>query len=187
VTILGEFFLGMVRTGILALALTVVITSAGAFAQQDGKQWSQLKQNELLAVGAEAPDWTLNDPSGKPHKLSDFRGSVVVLDFWATWCGPCAQLMPKMQKLQDKYAERGVRVFGVNAWERADPVSFVTQKRLTYTNLLNGEQIAASYGVINLPVVYIVGVDGKIIHRHEGLEDKNLGKIIEKHLKENGK
>jgi thiol-disulfide isomerase/thioredoxin len=177
----------MVRTGILALALCVVFTSAGAFSQQEGKQAGQLQKNELLAVGTDAPDWTLNDPSGKPHKLSDYRGSVVILDFWATWCGPCAQLMPKMQKLQDKYAEKGVRVFGVNAWERADPVSIMMQKRLTYSILLNGERIASSYGVINLPVVYVVGVDGKIIHRHEGLEDKNLGKIIEKHLKENGK
>ena len=177
----------MTKTGLLALALCMFAASASVFAQQTGEQAGKLERNELLAVGSVAPDWTLSEPSGKSHTLSEYRGSVVVLDFWATWCGPCAQLMPRMQKLQEKYAERGVRVFGVNAWERADPSTAMSEKRLTYTLLLNGERIARSYGVINLPVVYIVGVDGKIIFRHEGVEDKNLGKTIEKHLKEHGK
>jgi thiol-disulfide isomerase/thioredoxin len=142
------------------------------------------EDNKLLAVGDLAPDWKLADATGRTHSLSDYRGRVVVLDFWATWCGPCAALMPRMQKLHDKLLDKGAIVFGVNAWERNDPVAYMKKKRLTYGLLLKGEEIAPAYGIINLPVVYVIGVDGKIIYRHEGIDDKDLGKLIEKHLPE---
>ena len=138
--------------------------------------------NKLLAVGTPAPDWKLTDAAGKTHSLSDYRGRVVVLDFWATWCGPCEALMPRMQKLQDKLGDKGAVVFGVNSWETNDAVAYMKKKRLSYGLLLKGEEIAPPYGVINLPVVYVVGTDGKIIYRHEGIDDKDLGKLIEKHL-----
>ncbi len=148
---------------------------SGAFRSED---------NKLLAVGSLAPDWKLSDAVGATRSLSDYRGQVVVLDFWATWCGPCAALMPRMQKLHDKFRDRGAVVFCVNAWETGDAAALMKQKRFTYGLLLKGEEIAPAYGIINLPVVYVIGTDGKIIYRHEGIDDKDLGKLIEKHLKE---
>lgn len=146
-----------------------------------------LKENKLLSVGTHAPDWTLADSLGTRHALKDYRGRVVVLDLWATWCKPCEKLMPRMQKLHERYSSRGVVVFGVNAWEKADAAAFVREKRVTYGQLLNGEAIAADYGVINLPVVYVVGADGTVIYRREGIGDEDdLTKAIEKHLKERG-
>jgi peroxiredoxin len=142
------------------------------------------ESNKLLAVGQFAPDWKLADAEGKTHSLSDYRGRVVVLDFWATWCGPCAELMPRMQKLHEKLQDKGAVVFGVNAWETNDPVAVMKKKRFTYSLLLRGEEIAPAYGIINLPVVYVIGVDGKIIYRHEGIDDRDLSKLIEKHLRE---
>jgi thiol-disulfide isomerase/thioredoxin len=142
--------------------------------------------NKLLALGQLAPDWKLSDAGGVTHSLSDYRGQVVVLDFWATWCGPCAALMPRMQKLQDKFRDRGVVVFGINAWETGDAPALMKQKHFTYGILLKGEEIAPAYGIINLPVVYVVGTDGRIVYRHEGIDDKDLGKLIEKYLKERG-
>jgi peroxiredoxin len=144
----------------------------------------QPEDNKLLAVGDLAPDWKLVDAEGVTHSLSGYRGQIVVLDFWATWCAPCAALMPRMQKLHDKFKDRGAVVFGVNAWEKNDAAALMKKRRFTYGLLLKGEEIAPAYGIINLPVVYIVGADGRIIYRHEGIDDMDWGKLIEKHLKE---
>jgi peroxiredoxin len=140
---------------------------------------------KLLKVGETAPDWQLTSAEGQAHSLSSYRGRVVVMDFWATWCLPCATVMPRMQKLQEKFANKGVVVFGINSWENGDPRAFMTKQGYSYGLLLNGERIAESYKVTTLPVVYIVGLDGKIIYCHEGEDHKDLSAVIEKHLKAN--
>jgi thiol-disulfide isomerase/thioredoxin len=143
-------------------------------------------KRKLLAAGEIAPDWKLNDANGKTHTLSEYRGKVIVMDFWATWCEPCKEIMPRMQKLYEKYQDKEVVVFGVNSWEQRDPVAFMQEKRFVYSLLLKGEEIAESYRVTTLPSVYVVGVDGRIIYSYEGVDHKNLGELIERHLKEKG-
>lgn len=138
----------------------------------------------LLAVGTAAPDWQLMGAGGNAHSLSSYRGKVVVMDFWATWCVPCTAVMPRMQKLHQKFADKGVVVFGINSWENSDAVAFMKEKRYSYELLLNGEKIADAYKVKTLPVVYIVGSDGKIIYCHEGEDQKDLATVIEKYFKE---
>jgi thiol-disulfide isomerase/thioredoxin len=139
-----------------------------------------------LPVGDIAPDWKLNNAAGEVHSLAQYRGKVIVMDFWATWCGPCAEIMPRLQKLHEKLADKGVVVLGVNSWENSDPVTFMQKKRYGYELLLNGEQIAEAYKVTTLPVVYIIGLDGKIIYCHEGEGQKDLSAVIEKYFKTNG-
>jgi len=141
---------------------------------------------KLLKVGETAPDWQLTSAEGQAHSLSSYRGRVVVMDFWATWCLPCATVMPRMQKLQEKFADKGVVVFGINSWENGDAAALMTRKGYSYGLLLNGERITEVYKVTTLPVVYIVGLDGKIIYCHEGEDHKDLSAVIEKHLKANG-
>jgi thiol-disulfide isomerase/thioredoxin len=138
----------------------------------------------LLEVGTTAPEWQLTGPGGTTHSLSSYRGKVVVMDFWATWCGPCTAVMPRMQKLQQKFADKGVVVVGINSWENGDAVGLMKEKGYSYELLLNGERIAEAYKVKTLPVVYIVGSDGKIIYCHEGEDQKDLGAVIEKYFKE---
>jgi peroxiredoxin len=140
----------------------------------------------LLNAGETAPDWQLKDAEGKAHSLSAYRGKVVVMDFWATWCRPCSAVMPRMQKLHEKFADKGVVVFGVNSWENGDAISLMKEKRYSYGLLLNGEEIAEAYKVATLPVVYVIGIDGRIIYCHEGEDHKNLSSVIEKHFKANG-
>lgn len=138
----------------------------------------------LLPVGDMAPDWQLLDVNGKAHSLSEYRGRVVVMDFWATWCGPCAQVMPRMQKLHEKFADKGVVVLGLNSWEKSDPVTLMKKKQFTYELLLKGEGIADAYKITTLPVIYIIGHDGRVIYCHEGVDDKNLVSLIEKYIRE---
>jgi len=147
---------------------------------------SHERSMKLLAVGEIAPDWQLNNADGKVHSLVQYRGKVIVMDFWATWCGPCAKVMPRLQKLHEKLSDKGVVVIGVNSWEKSDPVALMKQKGYSYQLLLNGEQIAEAYKVTMLPVVYIVGLDGKIIYCREGESQKDLLAVIEKYFKANG-
>ncbi|MFN0131183.1 MAG: peroxiredoxin family protein [Phycisphaerales bacterium] len=135
-----------------------------------------------LGVGAVAPDWVLKDAEGKEHRLSDYRGKVVVMDFWATWCGPCIMAMPGMQKLHEKYAKAGAVVLGLNCWENEDPAKFMAEKGFTYGLLVKADEVAAKYEVSGIPTFYVVGKDGKIVYVERGYNpegEETIGKIIE--------
>lgn len=142
----------------------------------------------LLATGSIAPDWTLNDPSGKPHSLKDFRGRLVVIDFWGTWCAPCLKTMPVIQQLHERYGGKGITFIGISvADEEADPAAFMRSKGFTYRLLVKGDDVARSYNAIQLPTLYVIGGDGRILHAEFGLRGgmkDDLVAIIEKYIKE---
>ncbi|HLL76715.1 MAG TPA: TlpA disulfide reductase family protein [Pyrinomonadaceae bacterium] len=141
---------------------------------------------QLLALGERAPDFKLADPSGKIHALSDYRGKLVVLDFWATWCGPCVRAMPALQALHAKYQGRGVEVLGVNSWEESNPAAYFKEKGYTYKLLLRGEAVAPAYRVGTLPTLYVIGFDGEVIYRGV-MPGDNAAAVIEQYLRERGK
>jgi thiol-disulfide isomerase/thioredoxin len=151
------------------------------------KAYEPPSRRTLLAVGDPAPDWKLMDAEGQTHSLADYRGQLVLLDFWATWCGPCVRGMPGIQKLHEKYGLRGVEIVGINAWEESNAAADMTEKGYTYRLLLKGEAVAEAYRATTLPTIYIVGVDGKIIYRSGFTEAENLALVIEQHLKEQGR
>lgn len=150
------------------------------------KPFEEKAKPHLLNVGEVSPSWKLIDSNGLEHQLSDYRGKIVVIDFWATSCGPCIRAMPTLQKVYDQFKDRGVEVFGVNVWEESNAAEFMKRNSYTYGLLLNGERVADAYGVPSLPTLYVIGPDGTIIHRVEGLDD-NLAVFIESRLKELGK
>ncbi len=136
----------------------------------------------LLAVGSEAPDWTLSAPDGKKVSLKSLRGKVVVLDFWATWCGPCKRAMPGIQKLHRHYKGKPVEIIGVNCWERGDAPAYMKQKKFTYGLLLKGDDVAEAYKVSGIPTFYVIGPDGKIVHRASGFNadlEARLARIVD--------
>jgi peroxiredoxin len=141
----------------------------------------------LLAVGSAAPDWTLTDPEGRPHSLKDYRGKVVVLDFWGTWCVPCQKTMPALQRLHEKFKDRGVVILGIAVGDReGDPAGFMKRQGFSYGLLLRGDDVATAYQAVVLPTVYVIGADGKIVHAEFGFREKaeeGLTAVLERHLK----
>ncbi|MBN2562941.1 MAG: TlpA family protein disulfide reductase [Phycisphaerae bacterium] len=140
----------------------------------------------LLGVGTQAPVWELKSPDGKTVSLEGLRGNVVVLDFWATWCGPCKLAMPGIQKLHEQFKGKPVKVFGVNCWESGDPVAYMKEQSYTYGLLLKADEVAKAYGISGIPTLYVIGPDGQILFVFEGFEpdiEKDVARIITEALK----
>ena len=127
---------------------------------------------KMLEPGAVAPDFTTTDLSGKPVKLSDYRGKVVVLDFWATWCGPCIASMPHSQEVAAKYKDQGVVILASCTSDTRDKFeSWVKANQAKYPDFVfshdpaeRGADRASAklYGVGGIPQQFIIGRDGKI-------------------------
>ncbi|MHC4810008.1 MAG: TlpA family protein disulfide reductase [Planctomycetota bacterium] len=126
---------------------------------------------ESLAEGEPAPAFDLEDFDGRRHRLSDYRGKVVLLDFWATWCGPCIAAMPKMQSLHERYADRGLVVAGIAVREnsREAPVTFFREKGYGYLALHGDDAVTAAYDVRGIPLLVLIGPDGTVAMTHLGM------------------
>lgn len=119
-----------------------------------------------------APAFELTDMDGNKHSLDEFRGKVVMLNFWATWCPPCRREMPSMQRLYENYAERGLAVVAVNQWEDPDLVFEFTGRLSvdpTFPILFDRDsRIAEAYKVKGLPTTYLLDREGKIRYQAIG-------------------
>jgi len=122
-----------------------------------------------------APDFELHDASGKVVRLSDYRGKVVLLDFWATWCGPCNIEIPWFEEFQRTYKSRGFEVLGVSmdddGWKAITP--FAAEKKINYRVVLGNDKTGDQYGGIEaLPTTFMIDRDGRIAKTFVGLSDK---------------
>lgn len=123
--------------------------------------------------GKPAPAFTLSTFDGKSFSLADFRGNVVLLDFWATFCPPCIKALPELQALHSKNEDRGFTVIGVTVDDRAELVERATSRaNVTYPILQATPETWNAYSVTALPALILVGRDGKIIRRYGGEADK---------------
>src|SRR5215471_4494236 len=150
------------RVGLL-LMFFICLKMASAFAQ------------EVSSARTPAPGWKLTDLNSRSVSFSDFRGRVVILDFWATWCVPCRVEIPHFVELQKQYGAKGLAVIGVSLDEQGpDAVKrFVKQFEVNYSIVIGNEKIAEKYGgIVALPTTFVIDRKGRIASQHIGYDDK---------------
>ena len=130
-----------------------------------------------------APAFSLTDITGKPLKLSDYQGKVVVLDFWATWCGPCRIEIPGFVELQKRYAAQGFSMIGISMDESPEPVvEFYKELQMNYPVAIGNDRLGELYGVMQgYPTTFLIGRDGRIYAKHVGAYDPG---VFETEIKE---
>lgn len=129
----------------------------------------------VLGYGTPAPNFTLETLDGKNVSLSDFHGKAVLVNFWATWCGPCKIETPWLVELQNQYGSQGLQVVGVAMDDsgKEDIAKFAKDMGVNYPVLLGKEAVGDAYGgVPALPESFFVGRDGKIVDRIIGLKGR---------------
>ena len=124
-----------------------------------------------------APDFALKDSTGQTVRLSDYKGKVVLLNFWATWCGPCKIEIPWFMEFEQKYKDRGFAVLGVamddEGWEIVKP--YVERLKVNYRVMVATEEVDNAYGgVESLPTSYVIDRDGNVVSRHVGLVSRSI-------------
>lgn len=144
------------------------------------------KLQGVVLPGMEAPEIEMNDPDGNTRRLSDLRGNVVLLDFWASWCGPCRRENPNVVRLYERYHDQGFEIFSVSldktrdAWVRA-----ISDDHLSWPNHvsdLNGWTSSGgkTYGVTSVPNTVLIDREGKVVARN--LRGSDLERALEKLL-----
>ncbi len=137
-------------------------------------------------IGRSAPDFTLTDLNGKTVSLKSLQGKVVLLNFWATWCGPCVAEMPYLEKLSREYKNKGVIILGINNEEANLARDFVKRRRYTFDTLIDAErQVTRLYRINAIPQSFFITKEGKIAEYFRGARrDSDFRNGIEKALAE---
>lgn len=179
---------GWILGGIAFAIATIAINYQVKVAMHAGRSGS-VKEMGNIKVGQPAPDFSLNDLSNQPVSLSSFRGKkVLVLDFWATWCGPCRMAMPGLQELQDEFKDRGFQVMSIDQGERADQVRvFIERKKYSFHVVLDSDgAVGDEYGVRGIPTLVLVDKKGTVRWIRVGYSpnEGELKTLIEQAIKE---
>ena len=141
------------------------------------------------SVKGPAPNFTLKSLSGENLKLSEMTGNVVLINFWASWCGPCREEMPLLNALHKKYQPLGFTVLGINVEEQTDKArDFLSNYPVDFPILLDKEnEVSKQYKVIAMPTTVVVDRDGNMRYLHEGYkpgDEKKYRQMVKKLVRE---
>jgi peroxiredoxin len=130
---------------------------------------------KALKDGQAAPDFTLQDSTGADVRLSAYKGKVVLLNFWATWCGGCQVEIPWLMEFEKKYKDRGFVVIGISmdddGWKSVKP--YLAEKKLNYPVVIGSEKVSTSYGLGSMPMTYLIDREGKVAATSVGIVNKD--------------
>ena len=163
----------MKRDPFVIIGVTLVVALMLVFGFKVARRSSQASGTQMQ--GGAAPDFTLQSLEGKPIRLSDFRGKPVVLNFWATWCGPCKIEMPWFVDFQKQYGPAGVQFLGVAMDDAStkDIAEFAESMKVNYPILIGKESVGDAYGGVQfLPETFYIDRNGKIIDKAFGLKGR---------------
>lgn len=151
----------MTRTLIILLLFAF---SSPSFAQQAGKGLTKLTE------ASQAPDFVLYDLDGNQHRLSDYRGQVVIINFWATWCPPCRAEMPSMQRAWGQLEKEGILMLGIDVGEDEDTIfQFTANYPVEFPLLMDSDsRITNQWPVRGLPTTFVIDPKGVIVYRAIG-------------------
>jgi peroxiredoxin len=161
----------MKSLALIAVASACVLFSCSGPSHPAGAAAQKVSSNRKPA-----PDFTLKDADGKDVKLSEYRGKVVLLNFWATWCGPCQLEIPWFIDFEKQYKSQGLEVIGVSMDDEGWPVikPFVASHKMNYRVLLGNDSVTQLYGGIDaLPTTFLIDRQGRIAKAHVGLAGRN--------------
>lgn len=166
---MNKLFLNLFKTAVLSMMLVFNV--------------------QAMDMNSPAPDFTLKSLTGENLKLSELRGNVVLLNFWASWCGPCRQEMPLLEKMHNKYKGLGFTVMGVNVEEDSSKAKAMAKKdKLSFPVLFDTQsQVSKAYQVSAMPSTVIIDRDGKVRYLHKGYkpgDEKTYTQWVKKLIRE---
>ncbi len=159
----------------LALVVAAFVVALGLYVGYHQARRTQGVAGARFTQFAVAPDFSLESLDGATMRLSDFRGKAVLLNFWATWCGPCKIEMPWFVDLQNQYRSQGLQIVGVamDDGSKEDISKFAKDMGVNYPILIGKESVGEQYGgVPALPETFLIGRDGKVVDKIIGLKGK---------------
>ena len=175
--------------GVLFAIASLAIHYQVKFRMHQGQGGGSVRQMGNLKVGETAPDFSLQDLTNQPVTLSSYRGQkVVLLDFWATWCGPCKMAMPGLQALHEEFKDRGLEILSLNQGETGEQVrNFISRKKYTFHVVLDQDQaVGNKYGVRGIPTLVVVDKRGLVQWLHVGYSEdtSDLHQLLQRLLQE---
>ena len=150
------------------------------------KELNRLKARKATEVGQPFTDFEGKDAAGNPVKLSDYvgKGNYVLVDMWASWCGPCKREIPNLAEVHNLYKDKGLTVLGIFVWDdikNLEPT--MKAENVTWAQIIDTEKVSTTlYGVSGIPSIMLIGPDGTILERDRAVRGENMKPTIEKYL-----
>lgn len=171
---------------LISLFITLFSLISIACEQKPNDENKTINDLVLAADGKKAPAFTLLDTKGNKVSLSDYKGKIVIIDFWATWCGPCRRGVPDLVKIQSDYKGKVV-IIGISLDQdtKSDVVPFMEAFEINYPIVFGTQKVTVDYGGVSaIPTSFVVDQEGNIVDKHVGLVPKTTyTKVIDKLLK----
>ena len=170
--------------GFLGLLVWASLFGSGSYGTGVNREFGQ-----VMIESKPAEDFRLELIDGTDIKLSDLRGKIILIDFWASWCEPCRYEAETLNSAYAKYSDNAVEFIGVNIWDNESAAhSFIDEFEVLYINVIDKKgDIAVNYGVAGVPEKFFIGPDGLVIKKFRGpisadILDNTLSELIEEHV-----